>query len=83
WPFTSTSKVPDNASRQDRAKCWESRDLYFACLDAENVTVPGKEGDKCSSAKKGYEQNCAKSWVDYFNKRRILAEQQKPLLEQA
>ncbi|ETW82610.1 hypothetical protein HETIRDRAFT_450421 [Heterobasidion irregulare TC 32-1] len=47
------------------------------------VVVPGSEGDRCNAQNKAFQQNCAKSWVDYFNKRRVLAEQQKPILVQA
>jgi hypothetical protein len=63
WPFTS-SKKPDAASRQDRAKCWEARDAYFACLDVQHIIVPGKEEGKCSAENHVYEQNCARSWVN-------------------
>ncbi|KAF8274628.1 cytochrome oxidase c subunit VIb-domain-containing protein [Lactarius quietus] len=82
-----TSKADKNTtntpSREDRTKCWEARDAYFACLDAAEVVVAGTEGSKCAAQRKAYEQNCAKSWIDYFNQRRVLAEKQKPLLAQA
>ncbi|KAI0064943.1 hypothetical protein BV25DRAFT_1822719 [Artomyces pyxidatus] len=83
WPFSSEKEPPNAASRQDRAKCWEARDAYFACLDASQVVVAGTEGSKCAVENRAYQQNCAKSWIDYFNKRRVLAEKQKPLLAQA
>ncbi|VDC04961.1 unnamed protein product [Peniophora sp. CBMAI 1063] len=82
WPFSQKAQ-PDAATRTDRAKCWESRDAYFACLDAHNVIVAGKEEGACNRPLKAYEENCAKSWIDYFNQRRVLAERQKPMLEQA
>lgn len=62
WPFSQKAQ-PDAASRTDRAKCWESRDAYFACLDAHNVIVAGKEEGACNKPLKAYEENCAKSWV--------------------
>ncbi|KAI0791183.1 cytochrome oxidase c subunit VIb-domain-containing protein [Abortiporus biennis] len=77
-----SKKEDDQPLRHDRQKCWESRDAYFACLDATGVVKPGDEGSKCKETKVVYEQNCAKSWVDYFNKRRVLAEQQANVLAQ-
>ncbi|KAH9988854.1 cytochrome oxidase c subunit VIb-domain-containing protein [Russula vinacea] len=83
WFGSSRSEKPNAASREDRSKCWETRDAYFSCLDAAEVVVPGTEGSKCASQRNAYEKNCAKSWIDYFNQRRVLAEKQKPLLAQA
>ena len=61
--FGGQKSEPEAALRQDRQKCWEARDAYFACLDKANVVKPGDEGKACDSAKVGYEHNCAKSWV--------------------
>lgn len=61
--FSGQKKEPEVALRQDRQKCWEGRDTYFACLDKANVVKPGDEGNACDSVKIAYEQNCAKSWV--------------------
>ncbi|PIL32384.1 hypothetical protein GSI_05630 [Ganoderma sinense ZZ0214-1] len=83
WFGTKRSEAPDATSRQDRQKCWESRDAYFTCLDAAKVVKPGDEGTTCADTKGPYERNCAKSWIDYFNKRRVLAEQQQGVLAQA
>ncbi|KAH9050378.1 cytochrome oxidase c subunit VIb-domain-containing protein [Lactarius deliciosus] len=87
WFTGSSSSKPENNTnssfREDRSKCWEARDAYFTCLDAAEVVVAGTEGSKCAAERKAYEQNCAKSWIDYFNQRRVLAEKQKPLLAQA
>ncbi|OBZ72397.1 Cytochrome c oxidase assembly factor 6 [Grifola frondosa] len=81
--FGSMSSAPDPASRKDRQKCWDNRDSYFACLDGVGIVKPGDEGGKCAASKAAYELNCAKSWIDYFNTRRVLAEQQKGVLAQA
>ncbi|KAI0246293.1 cytochrome oxidase c subunit VIb-domain-containing protein, partial [Lactifluus subvellereus] len=83
WFGSNKTEKPNPISREDRSKCWEARDAYFACLDAADVVVAGTEGSKCAAQRKSYEQNCAKSWIDYFNQRRVLAEKQKPLLTQA
>ncbi|KZT73580.1 hypothetical protein DAEQUDRAFT_721644 [Daedalea quercina L-15889] len=80
---TKTPEKPDPASRNDRQKCWDSRDAYFTCLDGANVVKPGDESSVCDGPKAAYERNCAKSWIDYFNKRRVLAEQQQGILAQA
>lgn len=63
--FSSSEKktAPDPASRQDRQRCWDSRDAYFACLDAANVVKPGDEGTACNATKSTYEKDCARSWV--------------------
>lgn len=50
-------------TREERQKCWQGRDAYFACLDKHGVLAPGEEGNKCSSPKKAYEKSCAQSWV--------------------
>ncbi|GAA5968844.1 hypothetical protein JCM11641_000754 [Rhodosporidiobolus odoratus] len=65
----STSAAPD---RSARSQCWSSRDAYFACLDKNGVQVPGQEDGKCKQEDGLYQGKCAASWVDYFNKRRVL-----------
>ena len=65
WFGSSKTETPNAISRQDRSKCWEARDAYFACLDAAEVVVAGTEGSKCAAQRKSYEQNCAKSWVSH------------------
>jgi len=70
--------------REERQRCWDARDAYYACLNATGVVVPGEESSKqCRAENKAFVKNCAKSWVEYFNKRRVLADQQKELLEAA
>ncbi len=51
--------------REERQKCWNTRDAYFACLDVLGIVVPGEEASnkKCKVEKKAYERACAKSWV--------------------
>ncbi|KIM37347.1 hypothetical protein M413DRAFT_448628 [Hebeloma cylindrosporum] len=79
--FSSAPKKEEGApNRQDRQKCWEARDAYFACLDDAGVVKAGEEGKACSKEKRLYEDNCARSWIDYFNQRRIIAEAQKDRL---
>ncbi|EPQ53935.1 hypothetical protein GLOTRDRAFT_62394 [Gloeophyllum trabeum ATCC 11539] len=84
WSSSGKSTEESNPPlRQDRQKCWETRDAYFDCLDRAGVIKAGDEGNKCAAENAAYQENCAKSWIDYFNKRRVLAEQQKGLLTTA
>ncbi|KAK3990854.1 cytochrome c oxidase assembly factor 6 [Cladorrhinum sp. PSN332] len=68
-------------TRSERQRCWEARDAYFACLDANNIVdalkddkkagkACGKEGDK-------FEGDCATQWVTYFKKWRVQDIQKK------
>ncbi|EPQ31941.1 uncharacterized protein PFL1_00140 [Pseudozyma flocculosa PF-1] len=41
-----------------------------------------RKADPCIQEREGYEQNCARSWIDYFNKRRVLEERQKMMYAQ-
>lgn len=71
WPFSSSNQPPKPSpdesapTREVRTKCWNSRDEFFACLDASNIISPDAKdrGDKCSKEQATYEENCAKSWV--------------------
>ncbi|KAF5342269.1 hypothetical protein D9611_001303 [Ephemerocybe angulata] len=85
--FSSSSTKPDEevgtTTRQNRQVCWEARDAYFACLDTQNVVKAGEEGSACAAQKKEYEGHCARSWIDYFNQRRVIAEAQKDRLARA
>ncbi|TFK50174.1 hypothetical protein OE88DRAFT_1632346 [Heliocybe sulcata] len=83
WSSSSKSTNEDPPLRQDRQKCWETRDAYFACLDRVGVVKAGDEGKQCAVENAAYNENCARSWIDYFNKRRVIAEQQKGLLAAA
>ncbi|KAH7878125.1 cytochrome oxidase c subunit VIb-domain-containing protein [Lentinula edodes] len=84
--YAQSSKPDTGAStREDRKQCWEARDQYFACLDSVGILKPGDEKTSvaCSSKNKAYEQKCAKSWIEYFDQRRVIAEAQKDRLAQA
>ncbi|PWN18453.1 hypothetical protein BCV69DRAFT_234239, partial [Microstroma glucosiphilum] len=48
-----------------------------------NETTAARDEDPCKDKRSGYEANCAKSWVDYFNKRRLLEERQRLLYEKS
>lgn len=64
-------------SREERKACWNSRDIYFGCLDKNKVLQAGDEvrrdtkgnvvpGGVCSTERMGYESNCAKAWVSEY-----------------
>jgi cytochrome c oxidase assembly factor 6 len=58
---------PIAPDRSQRSRCWEGRDIYFACLDRNNIVDSIREKDaaqaKCSAESVGFEKNCASSWV--------------------
>ncbi|KAJ7149844.1 cytochrome oxidase c subunit VIb-domain-containing protein [Mycena crocata] len=83
WPFGSSApEEPAPLTRQDRQKCWESRDAYFSCLDGIHIVDAGTEGKACSVENRAYQKTCAQSWINYFNERRKLAFKQKEMLVQ-
>lgn len=56
-------------SRAERLRCWESRDLYFGCLDRNNiidaVEQPGSAAalKACPKESEQFERDCAAQWV--------------------
>lgn len=63
----SSDGTPIAPDRSERAKCWEARDAYFACLDknsiVDSIIEKDKAGKACASEGRGFETNCASSWV--------------------
>ncbi|ODQ81794.1 hypothetical protein BABINDRAFT_58475 [Babjeviella inositovora NRRL Y-12698] len=68
----------DAPNRSARKQCWESRDLFFACLDKskiENSLAPGADkqvASACAKPLKAFERDCASSWVKYFQEKRYV-----------
>lgn len=54
-------------SRTERQRCWESRDVYFACLDRHDILDAGKDAKAATRACPGegtrFERDCAAEWV--------------------
>lgn len=50
---------------------------------APRETTTERETDPCIQHRSGYEKNCAQSWVEYFNKRRVMEERQKLMYAQS
>ncbi|KAI9019272.1 cytochrome c oxidase, subunit VIb [Phycomyces nitens] len=84
------SAVPEGSkppTRAERKHCWKLRDEYFACLDKISIIDPAivdkdpSRAEGCLDSKKKYEDGCMASWVEYFNKRRVIDVRQKQYLE--
>ncbi|KAF4634251.1 hypothetical protein G7Y89_g3856 [Cudoniella acicularis] len=84
-PKISVDGAPIAPDRSQRARCWEARDAYFHCLDKNNIIDSITEKDKaekgCASEGRGFEANCASSWVTYFKKRRVMEYQKNQTLD--
>ncbi|CED82650.1 Cytochrome c oxidase, subunit VIb/COX12 [Phaffia rhodozyma] len=68
----SSSETPSFPNREARKLCWAARDEYYSCLDSKGAVAPGSEGKACGKEKDAFEGSCVRSWIDYFNKRRVL-----------
>lgn len=66
-PKPSSDGAFEAPNRTDRAQCWESRDLYFKCLDTNGIIDSLKEKERaekaCGKHDKEFTKNCAASWV--------------------
>lgn len=82
-----SSKEPPNRSK--REKCWESRDIFFKCLDRINVDDPLSDNKKsivkkeCGGEDKQFQKDCVKSWVKYFKEKRPFDKKKARILKQA
>ena len=66
-PKVSADGTPEAPNRSQRSHCWEARDAFFACLDA-NAIIDSVKDDKvarerCSKQVVQFERECASSWV--------------------
>ena len=56
--------APDRSSRE---RCYESRNIFFECLDKHDILDANKHDtesrQKCPKEVADYERDCAKSWV--------------------
>ncbi|OCT89929.1 uncharacterized protein LOC100329134 isoform X1 [Xenopus laevis] len=50
---------------KERKACWDARDEYWQCLDANN-----EDASKCQKLRHGFTNNCPQQWMKYFDKRR-------------
>lgn len=66
-PKISTDGAPIAPDRSQRAKCWEARDSFFTCLEAngiiDSIGEKSKADKACGGENKVFERDCASSWV--------------------
>lgn len=66
-PKISSDGSPIAPDRTQRSRCWEARDIYFNCLEKHDIIDSIGEKDKaakeCAVESRGFEANCASSWV--------------------
>jgi len=71
--------------REERARCWDSRDIFFSCLDKNGIIDSLKEDAKarevCAAEHLKFEKNCVASWVNYFKNRRVSEYEKEQLLK--
>ncbi|CCH59118.1 hypothetical protein TBLA_0B02760 [Henningerozyma blattae CBS 6284] len=82
--FSTKKSSDDMLTRSARDQCWNARDVYFSCLDSHDVISPNSKNAKdiCTSEKNKYNENCAISWVRYFNDKRLVDYKKKKLMEE-
>ncbi|KAF7937063.1 hypothetical protein BELL_0092g00140 [Botrytis elliptica] len=84
-PKIGADGAPIAPDRTQRSRCWEARDAYFKCLDKaeiiDSITEKDKAEKACAAESKGFESNCATSWVQYFKKRRVMEYQRDQTLQ--
>ncbi|GAM19311.1 hypothetical protein SAMD00019534_024860, partial [Acytostelium subglobosum LB1] len=77
----SLMRAPDyhgadnNVLANNRAKCWDARDQYFACLDANN-----ENEQTCKQLYDAFAGSCMSSWKEYFIKKRFVDKQKAQML---
>ncbi|WLF78628.1 hypothetical protein PVL30_002368 [Lodderomyces elongisporus] len=75
--FSGSTEVTVAPDKAQRVKCWDKRDRFFQCLDEHYIdnSLDKKElakvNDKCGEIKKEFEEDCAASWVKYFQEKRF------------
>lgn len=52
-------------TKDERKKCWDSRDRYWDCLDGT-----AEEKERCLQLRKQYETSCPSQWVKHFDRKR-------------
>jgi cytochrome c oxidase assembly factor 6 len=71
WSSGDSNKASDGGriapDRTSRARCWEGRDAFFACLDRNDI-LDGIKDDKearrkCAKEVAEFEAACSATWV--------------------
>ncbi|KAJ9088140.1 Cytochrome c oxidase assembly factor 6 [Entomophthora muscae] len=51
-------------TKSQRKFCWEARDNYFKCIDANKcVSIEDDKSENCAQLKKVFMEKCPASWV--------------------
>ncbi|KAG7698084.1 hypothetical protein KL930_001746 [Ogataea haglerorum] len=85
----SREKTPQAPNRSKREKCWESRDIFFKCLDRIDVVNPldknvqGKIKKNCSKEDAQFQKDCVASWVKHFKEKRPFDIKKEQILREA
>ncbi|RJE20115.1 hypothetical protein PHISCL_07545 [Aspergillus sclerotialis] len=65
--------APDRSSRE---RCYEGRDLFFSCLDKNDILDSVKNDKearrKCGKEIAEFESVCSRAWVKYFKEKRVM-----------
>lgn len=66
-PTPSADGAFEAPTRTSRARCYEARDTFFACLEKHGIIDSIKESEKagreCGGEERGLRRECAGSWV--------------------
>ncbi|KAF6012237.1 hypothetical protein HII12_002390 [Brettanomyces bruxellensis] len=87
--FFADKKSGEAPNRKSREQCWESRDIFFKCLDNIKVIDPldpekGQEIKKnCGKEDQQFQKDCVASWVKYFKQKRPFDKKKAKILKQA
>jgi len=61
-------------TKEERAKCWNNRDAFWACLDSTAPQHSSTSGEKvpeqCVKLRKLFETSCPSQWVKHFDRKR-------------
>ncbi|XP_063230157.1 cytochrome c oxidase assembly factor 6 homolog isoform X1 [Bacillus rossius redtenbacheri] len=52
-------------TKEVRQQCWDSRDRYWECLDANKEAA-----EQCVKLRQAYEAQCPAQWVKHFDRKR-------------
>ncbi|CAI6346071.1 unnamed protein product [Macrosiphum euphorbiae] len=62
--YNIMSSKEEFLSKNERTKCWSSRDHFWECLRSNN-----DKADKCTDLRLIYESSCPVQWVKHFDRK--------------
>uniref|UniRef100_A0A0K8TPN8 Putative cytochrome c oxidase assembly factor 6 n=1 Tax=Tabanus bromius TaxID=304241 RepID=A0A0K8TPN8_TABBR len=61
-------------TKEERTKCWDARDQYWACLEKNDPTHSSTSGEDvpaaCVKLRKLFTASCPAQWVKHFDRKR-------------